>query len=384
MMMTRTIALSFIATLAMAQPTFAAAPAVSAASAATHIAQGLRLIETAPGKQAWMSEKEIGELSNFAHDQGHCGGFMDVTEHLNRQTLAVPFSLFDGREATQQKIVTPLLREVSAAKLLEKVRVLSAYKNRYYKSATGVQAAEWIRDQFKAIGKNRSDISVELFKHSFIQPSVIARIAGRGPHKDEIVIIGAHEDSINWKGFFPGANDIAPGADDDASGVATVLESFRILVEAGYQPDRTLEFMTYAGEEKGLLGSQDIARSYQKAQKKVVGVLQMDMTFYPGSTPAITLINDNTNAGLTDFTVKLIDTYVKFAHVLAPCGYACSDHASWNDAGYPSVFPFEAKMDDDNPAIHSPQDTLDKVDIVFGTHFVKLVTAFAVETTSAK
>jgi leucyl aminopeptidase len=66
---------------------------------------------------------------------------------------------------------------------------------------------------------SRSDITVSLFKHSWGQPSVIARIKGAGPNADEVVIIGAHEDSTNG-----GGSKRSPGADDDASGTSTVLE----------------------------------------------------------------------------------------------------------------------------------------------------------------
>ena len=75
-----------------------------------------------------------------------------------------------------------------------------------------------------------------------MQPSVIARIRGNGANANELVILGAHEDSING-----GANGRSPGADDDASGSATVLEVFRVLVQNGFRPRRTVEFHAYSG-----------------------------------------------------------------------------------------------------------------------------------------
>lgn len=174
----------------------------------------------------------------------------------------------------------------------------------------------------------------------------------------------------------------APGADDDASGSATVLEVFRVLVQSGFRPDRTLDFMAYAGEEAGLLGSQDIARRYQSARASVYGVMQFDMTMYAGTGKQITFMTDYVNKDLTKFTEMLIDTYVKIPWSEDRCGYGCSDHASWTKAGYASVIPFESKFDDYNPKIHSAGDGMNLLDADFGASFGRLGLAFMIEMAS--
>src|SRR5262249_33031447 len=149
---------------------------------------------------------------------------------------------------------------------------------------------------------NRADATVKLFEHPrWQQPSVIAEIPGTGQYKDEIVVIGAHEDSIN---IDPGKTR-APGADDDASGVAALLEIHRTLLANGYQPARTIHFITYAAEEVGLYGSQAIAQSYKRAKKKVVGVVQFDMTMFPGSGQNIVFMTDFINRPMTKFVEAL-------------------------------------------------------------------------------
>jgi leucyl aminopeptidase len=112
---------------------------------------------------------------------------------------------------------------------------------------------------------NREDIKVEFFEHSFIMPSVIARIEGifshdvfykLGSSKDigaTRIILGGHEDSVGRT-----TTGRSPGADDDASGniisitnsfvgTSTVLEVFRVLAQSGYKPHRTVEFHAYSG-----------------------------------------------------------------------------------------------------------------------------------------
>ncbi|MBC7398053.1 MAG: M20/M25/M40 family metallo-hydrolase [Bdellovibrionales bacterium] len=347
-----------------------------------------RLIDTGNGHARWVSEVEADQLLAKAHASKRCGGYFDLTNFKPSQTkinqtvlpLVENFTLaLPDRPLTQQNFLASAIPALDSARIIETVKTLAAFKNRYYQSPYGVQAAQMIAEQFTKLGKNRSDVKVELFKHSFKQPSVIATIAGQGPHASEIVVIGGHEDSINVSSVFGSSEQVAPGADDNATGVATVLEVFRVIIETGFKPDRTLAFMTYAGEEKGLLGSQDIANQFKRDHKNVVAVAQFDMTGFDGSGDQVVFMSDFTNPELTKYSQKLMDTYVKSRWSMDACGYACSDHASWNRAGYPAIMPFEATLNDDNKNIHTKNDIITLLDFTHSLHFTKLALAFAVE-----
>ena len=345
------------------------------------IEPGKRLVLTSENNPVWMSFEELNKISEEVHKRGHCGGYMDITDFRHVEARPpIPFDPFDIFQPNKQDLVIPLLKELSANNIYKFVEKLSSFQNRYYKSETGVQAAHWIRDQFKKMAEHRSDVTVELVEHSFAQPSVIARIQGQGEHASEIIVLGAHEDSINQSSSWMDPNARAPGADDDASGTSTVLEIFRVLVESDFKPNRTIEFMTYAGEEVGLLGSQDIAYRYRDQGKNVIAALQFDMTLYPGETREMTFISDYVDRQLTDFLEMLVDEYVKVPWREDKCGYACSDHASWNRAGFPSAFPFESPSRSMNPKIHTVNDTLQNyLDVEFGMHFAQLGLAYAIE-----
>ena len=86
---------------------------------------------------------------------------------------------------------------------------LTAFNNRYYKSTTGQQSAQWIFDKLTSIASGKSGITVTKFTHTWTQFSVIAKIAGTtsGP----VTILGCHQDSINLQTPTTGR---APGADD--------------------------------------------------------------------------------------------------------------------------------------------------------------------------
>jgi len=366
--------------------TFAGYPA-----SAAPVTESSRLIETAPGVRHWMQPAEIDSLIEAQHAKGRCGGFVDVTDHpsepvdLTREapTFALLDEPMEDRELRAGAEIAKLIPELASERILTTVQALSTqFTNRYYQSEHGVRSQGWLADQYRALGGHRSDVSVKTVSHRFNQPSVIARIEG-ATIPNEIVVIGGHADSI--RSGMPGGRDTrAPGADDNASGTSTVLETFRVLAQSGYRPDRTLEFMAYAGEEVGLLGSQDIAQQYRAEGKQVVAVLQLDMTFFPGSgSGEIALIDDHVDPGLTRFLSKLLDAYVHVPWKTESCDYACSDHASWTRAGYLSAFPFEAPMASMNRQIHTSRDLIESgLNASHGLHFAKLALAFALELSS--
>jgi len=345
---------------------------------AKQLVDGKRLVQTSKTERSWLTQDQMDALSEVAHKAGKCGSYMDVTDQPETPRFyRAPLKLMEARLPRQQAIVVPLLKEMSAANLFSSVTKLSSFNTRFYQSDTGAQAALWIRDQFVALARGRTDITVEVVQHNFKMPSVIARIAGSGRLAPQSIVLGAHADSISGRGS---ATARAPGADDDASGVATLLETFRVIAQSGFRPQRTIEFMAYAGEEAGLLGSRAIAAAYAKQKRDVVAVMQFDMVAYPSRSKKITFITDHVNKLLTEFSMKLVEEYVRMPYTVAKCGYACSDHASWDQAGYAAAFPFESPFNEHNSAIHTANDTLQNdLDMEYGLHFAKLGLSFAIE-----
>jgi len=246
--------------------------------------------------------------------------------------------------------VNTVLGSVTDQNIEDTILALSTnYTTRYYTTQEAVDSANWLKAQWEAMAVGRSDISVDLYTHSWAMPSVIMTITGAHQPQD-IVVMGAHLDSTS-------STSSAPGADDDASGIACLTEIARAALANGYVPARTIKIIGYAGEEAGLLGSGDIASAHQSSGANVIGVLQLDMTNYNGSAQDIWLMTDYTNAAQNNFIGNLVDTYTTATWNTSSCGYGCSDHASWHNQGYAASMPFEAKFGEHNQAIHSPNDT---------------------------
>ncbi|WP_408098865.1 M28 family metallopeptidase [Peredibacter sp. HCB2-198] len=335
-----------------------------------------------------LTAEEVEQLSEVIHHElNRCGGFMahetqeEAVTSLSQQgeMYFAKSAIFSDYTINQAAMVRPMVSQVTEPSIRDMIIKLSNFNTRFYKSETGVKSSEFIRDTWAALARNRNDVKVELYQHkNWPQASIIMTIPG-SERPNEVVIVGGHADSI--AGFFGGGGR-APGADDNASGIATITEVIKILMNNNFKPKRTIQFMGYAAEEVGLLGSKDIATSYKQKGTQVVGVMQLDMTLYKGSADKdIVLMSDYSNQAQNEFIGKLVDEYVKVPWGYSRCGYGCSDHASWTANGYPASMPHESTMNESNKKIHTAQDTLETSggDAKHAAKFAKLATAFVVE-----
>lgn len=324
---------------------------------------------------------KLGEVAERIHrKEQRCGGYFafrtraEAIAFVNsdHSIQAISKSMASNYTIDNQATVSPWLTRVSRNNIYNTINHLQSYRNRYYASSHGRSAAEWIRSQWASLAGSRSDVTTELYTgcaNCSTQPSVILTVRGTDL-ADEVVVLGAHLDSINNSGG-GSSEQVAPGADDDASGIATLSEVIRISLGSGWRPRRTVKFMGYAAEEVGLRGSNAIARSFRAAGTNVVGVLQLDMTNYRSGTPeTMQLVTDYSSTDLKAYFNRLFDAYLAplgLTRGTITCGYGCSDHASWTSAGFPAAMMFESGNDAGkntnaftgyNPNIHSSADNL--------------------------
>lgn len=260
---------------------------------------------------------------------------------------------------------------------MDKIDALSnGFFNRYFNGSWGEAAQLWWKFSTveKVIQSYLGNSTVFEVDHGFRQNSIIARLEGADPTlKNEVVVLGAHFDSISRDG----PETLAPGADDNGAGSVVILEALRVFAEGGLVPNRTVEFHWYAGEEAGLLGSQAIAAKYKEEGVNVVAMLNQDVIGYyvPGIND-IGLHTDNGNEQMIEFVKLLTDEYLDFGRRNMSCGYGCSDHASWTMNGFPAVMTTAPVS---NPAHHRHNDTIEAVDARQTKEFVKLSVSFLVE-----
>lgn len=284
---------------------------------------------------------------------------------------------------TEDALVQTCLDLVDHNNITETILTLENYGTRYHTKPQARQAVMDMQAKWDAMiqASGRTDVRTRIFEHvNTTMPSVILTIDG-ADSPDEFVIVGGHMDSTAWD------KDDAPGADDNASGMASLTEMVRVLLEVDYVPSRSVEIMGYAAEEIGLVGSAEVAENYAQNGVNVLAYVQFDMTGYKGSDLDVWVSLDWYNSSdVNNYLVALMDHYNSegndhsFTYGFTECGYGCSDHASWANNGYKTAFPFEADFDESNQNIHTPFDTYSYFNT--GEHaakFAKLGLEFIIE-----
>lgn len=278
--------------------------------------------------------------------------------------------------------VSSLIEQVDQQRLLASIASLEALGSRFHLTDSGLQTPARVKELFEQQDpSNRLDADISESPNNADlsnQANVIARIPGQR-EPETTIIIGAHLDSINARGsFLP-----APGADDDASGIAVLVEAFRIFAGQGTRFARSVEFQAYGAEEVGLIGSQTLARAYRRSGKKVGAMLQVDMTGYssePGKDTIFLIAdyptNRTTNANLRRSASMLLNSYLGGDYQTKALRAGTSDHDSWVQQGYPAIFPFQ-DPDNFNPLLHTSQDRSENLtNPALIRRFAQLVVAF--------
>lgn len=348
--------------------------------------EGIQILETSGNRSAVYVQEEVAhELHRniIAHGPGFIfrpsadAAKSSIHRTFERNQNILEFSI------DQDALVNQCLDLVNHQNIQETILELQAYGTRFHLRSEAEQAVLDMKTKWEALttAAGRTDITFRIVEHADTpMPSLIMTIQG-AENPDEYVIVGGHIDSIT------GVASDAPGADDNASGIGTITEMIRVLLDVNYKPKRTVEFMAYAAEEIGLVGSREIAEEYFNENKNVVAYVQFDMTNYQGSDTDITIIEDEyTSNELNLYLIELMEHYnASGTHALtygsSACNYACSDHASWKDFGYLASFPFESAFGQHNPEIHTINDEFS----VSGTathaaKFTKLGLQFIIET----
>ncbi len=202
--------------------------------------------------------------------------------------------------------------------------------------------------------------------------NVVATIPGKDSKE---VVLGAHYDATSEIiGYY------TPGADDNASGCAAVLEAARIM--SAFKWQHTLKFVLFSGEEQGLLGSEYYVKDAVSKGETILASLIMDMIAYNGDdVPQMDLhccLWDNRSQLMGDTLASLMQTYslglVPDIHIADATDR--SDHYWFWIKNIPSVLLIE-DFDDFTPFYHKMKDRIGTLDTAFFHDAMRLVMAWA-------
>ena len=254
--------------------------------------------------------------------------------------------------------IRALMDSVSVDSIEANIEHLSSYHTRRYDSRFIYDVQDWLVSRYKGFGVDTvmlHDFEVPYFEQGTADNVIAVKWGTTTPQ--EFVVCGAHYDSWNADGYDPDTIR-SPGADDNASGVAGILETARLL--SHYTFDRSVIFANWCAEEIGLVGSAAYAHDMAEQGMDIVAYFNLDMTGYlaEGSDIHVNLMYTPQDSLLGDYVKNISHVYFPEMRIWQDwLQWGDSDYSSFNRNGYPAIHPFE-DVDASSPFIHSRQDVL--------------------------
>jgi hypothetical protein len=271
---------------------------------------------------------------------------------------------FDGLQLSDS-LITQISSSVDPDSVRYFIQGLQNFQTRFLLANTRDAVAEWLKNQFLQMGF--ADVVIDSFQYQGTwQKNVVATLTGI--YEPQVYnIVGGHHDS------YSSGNPMvfAPGADDNASGTAAVLEIARVIKANNYQPESTIKFITFAAEEYGLWGSVDYAQKALISGMNIKIMINHDMishTYYPANQSEVDINRYTGFDYLRDLAFYCIENYSILAPRNGSLNSAGSDSYSFWERGFPSVYFEETNF---SPFYHSPADTIGNYNMEYCAEVIK-------------
>lgn len=292
-------------------------------------------------------------------------------------------------QETREAITNRLITDISADSLEANVAWLEDMGTRFALADNHREVAVKIRDRFVSMQYTETkldsfEISREYFDYRDSkltifeqwQYNVVATLKGDS-HSDSVCIIGAHYDDITGSGE---PFTIAPGANDNASGVAAALEIARVMKKNNYHPANTIKFVAFGSEELGLFGSRAYTENAVSIHEKIKLMLNNDMIAYePRSDKAewkVNIIDYDNSHPLRNRAESLCSRYTILGYYNDNSSSKYSDSYPFYQNGYKALFFFSDILD---PEYHHITDVTSHCNFEYCREIVILNCALLVD-----
>jgi hypothetical protein len=262
--------------------------------------------------------------------------------------------------------------QISSSSLTADILALQSFQTRYASYPGCEQAGDYLYAYFSSLG-----LKTEADPFTFSSPSrstrnIVATLPGRAS-PEYVVILCAHYDSTTGSVTGPTS---APGADDNASGTAALMEIARVL--AGRSFDFTVKFVCFSAEEWGLYGSKHYSQEAKTAGERILGVVNLDMIACSDARPEdLDVFANSASEWLANRFVLCARQYggILLTAAVNP-NVRASDHSPFWDQGYAALLAIE-DYPVKSPYYHKTTDVLATLDMDFATAVTKTALAVA-------
>ncbi len=288
----------------------------------------------------------------------------------------------DSEAVRRESLTRKLTEDINADSLESYVTWMEGMGTRFALADNHRDVAMAILMKFKTLGYSNTRLDSFLLDRTYDnirylqwQYNVIATLDGT-VFPDSVCIVGAHyDDNLNTGDPF----SVAPGANDNASGVAAALELARVIRKNNFSPKSRIEFIAFGAEELGLFGSKAYAAQANRSSENIKMMLNNDMIAYePGTDPSAwnVVIKDYDNShDLRKEAEKMCLKYTSLSHTNDNTYSQQSDSYPFFTEGFKALFFFSDTMD---PGYHSLNDLSANCNFGYCREIVKISCALLV------
>jgi len=308
-----------------------------------------------------------------------------LLSHLNKYKLLVVFlvlSLCANSKITfatapaPDSVITFYTQQINSDSIQAYMQALEDFGTRFCLADNRKHVAEWIRDKFISLGYTNAHLDSFQFNRWYAgvyyqtwQYNVIADLSGYRD-SDSVFILGAHYDAIVPNASNPFA--VAPGADDNASGVAATLEIARVMKIHNYLPAWTIRFLAFAAEELGLHGSWDYANKAHAAGMNIICIINNDMVSHctlPEEQWKVRIQKYPNSDWFTNLAHSIIDNHTILTAIESTQYIMYSDSWPFYYNGYNAVFFIEDQF---TPFYHTTGDLVATTNKYYAAEMTKI------------
>ncbi|MCX6828849.1 MAG: M20/M25/M40 family metallo-hydrolase [candidate division Zixibacteria bacterium] len=319
-------------------------------------------------KEEFLTRPDYAGLERLRRDRFNVYAVGDMETPLFYHPVSIPSPLMDSYPTDT------IANLVSQDSLYSYTGRLQAFRTRCVLSDSIGPVMEWLIDKFQEFGYNNvyPDYcsGINQWNGQFTSGYNVVCIKPGRIQPPKYIMVGAHYDSYTW---YPVENrENAPGADDNATGTAAVLEMARILKDV--ELDYSIMFVPFWGEEIGLLGSKYLGQKLLAEGTKVEFVTNMDMIAYTYDAVDSAMINYPASSSNFGLIYKQASERISQLPSYSSSDHLGSDDYALHDLGFQTTGIAEDDINHNN-IIHTIHDSTTRLDFPYMTSMVKFIAA---------
>jgi Peptidase family M28 len=278
------------------------------------------------------------------------------------------------RPSSIDKSIESIVSSISRSNIERWINDLASFHTRHTKSRFIDEAANWLKGELEKVSE--TNVTFHNYTESgYKLKNVICQKTGSS---DNVILVCAHYDSRMEN--LEDAESRAPGADDNASGVAVVLEIARLISKLTLE--KSIQLVFFSGEEQGLWGSKHYAKHLKDNNVNLHRLINLDMVGFPSANGKhiVTIERDMGNAVPTNdqdsqtfaqIMEQVAVDYTDLDIMLGPI--YDSDYMPFEALGYVAIGGYDGGATDENTHYHSTTDEVSFVDMDYVVSITKMV-----------